>query len=101
MKLHLEPTQDLFTAKPQISKEGIKALALQDAKITFLTGVAEQDLSFEDQGENGILIKKLDPEKALGHFTYDSEEGFFKHIAMLMHRPTDRELGVTDGNRAT
>lgn len=99
--MHLEPTQALFQSGDLPTKDTLKAFALQDVKTTLLTGISEKDLSFEDLGEDGILIKKLDPENALGHFTFDSEEDYFNHTAMLMHRPTDRELGLDDGNRAT
>lgn len=97
INMSLEPSQGLFETKAAVSKSEMKAYVTQDVKSRYFSGIAESELFLEDLGEDAILVKKLDPDKAQGQFTYDSEDDYFTQLDASMRVPTARELGMENG----
>jgi len=57
-------------------KEEIKQAAIEDAKSKEVP-VEEPELSLDTPEGDDILEKKMDPEKALGYQSFESEEDYF------------------------
>lgn len=80
--IYFEPWQELFEPEQTVPKDLIVKHVYDDFKGKFLIGVPEIKLEVTFQGDESsdILVKKIDPEKALGYSTFSSESDYFERF---------------------
>lgn len=86
--------QDLFERDAAIPSELIKEAVVSDFKDKELIGVPDVQLriSFSPQDGDDILIRRLDPENALGYSVYTDEEDYFNHLQAELYEPTEEDV---------
>lgn len=81
--ISLTPLHELFEKdESSVSPQLLRDQVLQDFKQTQLAGIAEADIevTFQDQEDNAILVRVVDPEKARGYQIYSGEEDYFNQL---------------------
>jgi hypothetical protein len=93
--IRFQPLTALY--EDPVPKEQLLEGVAKDFKETSLMGVpeAELEISFKADNESDILIKRIDPENALGYSTYSGEDDYFDHLSAELHEPTDEEISGT------
>lgn len=89
MIIQFEPLQELFEEASPVPPDLMKKAVVEDFKEKSLTGVPEIQLEIIFQPEDGsdILIRKVDPEKALGYNTFANENEYFNKLQDDMYIP--------------
>lgn len=99
-RLEFEPLVGLFEDDAPIPEGLLKHHVAEHFKLTHLTGVpdASLEITFYPSEGDDILIKRVDPEKALGYSVYAGEQDYFDRLSQELHIPTEEEvLGGIDG----
>lgn len=93
-RIEFEPLQNLFESDSAVPKELMKKQVVEDFKQTELIGVPDSclEISFSPGEGDDILIRRVDPENALGYSVYPSEEDYFDHLSASLYQPTDEEI---------
>lgn len=78
-----------------VPKSTIKARVLEDLKLNALNGVSEQstDIDFDPDDGSDILVKKIDPEKALGYQVFSDVNSYFARLEAEAGNDTAVTLG--------
>ena len=94
-----ERIEDLFTKDGGINKEYFKDKVVEHFKQNVLIGVADAHLAIdlEPSDESDILIKKIDPEKALGYQVHDNIDDYYKSLRRDLYVPQDSDFSQKGG----
>ena len=98
VRFEAERIQDLFTKDGGINKDMFKDKVLENIKQTTFIGVADSKLSIDLEPSDGsdILIKEIDPEKALGYQVHDNLDEYYKFLAKELYVPQDSDFSKGD-----
>lgn len=100
IKLDFEPLDPLFESSPGDTSQLFKTMVFEDIKLTRLGGVLSTQIQVDFAPKDGsdILIRKLDPENALGYSVYADLSDYYQHLSASLYQPSDEEiLGALDG----
>ena len=89
MNIQFESLRELFQDDSAVPKDLMKPMILEDFRDKNLIGVPEANLqiTFDTADGSDILIRKIDPEKALGYRTYEDESDYFNQLQLDMYVP--------------
>ena len=92
--LGFEPMADLFDEFSAIPMDQLKQKIVDDIRMTRLAGVPDYRLQIELEPQDGsdILIRQIDPEKALGTQTYGSVDDYYDSMEATLHLPSESEI---------
>lgn len=92
--ISFEPLTSLFEEEPGNLSDLFKDAALTTLKHTELIGVPDVELQINFNPEDGsdILVKRIDPEKALGYSVFEGEEDYFNRLSAELYSPTEAEI---------
>lgn len=95
INLSLEPTQALFESKLP-TKETLRPFVLEKVKQDHVMEASDSrlEISFDTPEGDDILVKKIDPENALGYHTFSSEDDYFENVQTQLYRPSAEELNL-------
>lgn len=96
MSLSFEPLQELFNQDSAVPAKLMQDTVIEDFKAQELTGVPDLQLqiTLSDDGSGDILVRKVDPEKALGYKVYDNETDYFDQLKLDMFVPTEADFAA-------
>lgn len=94
INVYAEPLEPLLNPENTISKDLFKHAVLENMKVTVFPGVSERELEIDFQGneESDILIKKVDPENALGYKVFQSADAYFQNLQLEMTPPSREQI---------
>lgn len=100
--LQFEPLNDLFSSAP-ITLEDVKPAVLAHFKDAVLTGIPEvqMDISFSPSDGGDILVRKIDPEKALGYSVYNDPQHYYQNLSASLYEPSEEEILGAIGERSS
>jgi hypothetical protein len=92
--MQIAPIESLFELDSAVPKDLIKKHVAEDFKSKDLIGIPEAHLSitFSPDEDSDILIRRVDPENALGYSVFDSSSDYFNHLQNELYEPTDEEV---------
>jgi hypothetical protein len=95
MRWQAERIEDLFDKDGGINPAMFKDKVLEQVKQTTLIGVPEARLAidFEPTDGSDILIRTIDPEKALGYQVHDGLDDYYKSLDRDLYVPQDSDFG--------
>jgi len=87
--IYFEPLQELFDPEGPVPKELLTGQVYEDFRKKYMIGVPDGkiEVTFQPNESSDILIKKIDPEKALGYSTFTSDSDYFDRL--------DQELALS------
>ena len=93
-KVNFTPIEELFSPEGPVPPGLLKEAVIRDFKDKALIGVpdAELRISFSPPEGDDILIRRIDPENALGYSVYASEEEYFDHLQAELYEPTEEDI---------
>jgi hypothetical protein len=93
LRIDFEPLNKLFEDGP-ISEDMMKQHVVRNLKSTVLAGTPDAflEVSLEPDSGDDILIRKIDPENALGYSVYQGEGDYFNHISAQLYEPSLDEV---------
>lgn len=101
MKITFEPVTSPHEGQIHIESETIKQAVSSDFREKELIGVPDPAVRIDFSPSDGsdILIKKIDPEEALGNRLFKSEDDYYEQMRLDQFSEADAAVssGVTNG----
>ena len=93
-KVSFNRLADLFEPESPVPTGLLKEAVAVDFKSKAMIGVPDAQLriSFSPDSGDDILIRRIDPENALGYSVYASEEEYFDHLQSELYEPTEEDV---------
>lgn len=93
--IFFEPLRELFDdGGDGFNPDNIKHSVTTDVKMSLLSGIPESKLKIDFSPSDGsdIVIKSVDPEKALGYSLHADTQSYYENLGASLHVPEDDEL---------
>ncbi len=93
--IFFEPLNELFDDKEgTFDPNTIKHAVTTDVKISLLAGTPDSKVMIDFSPSDGsdIVIKSVDPEKALGYSQYADTQSYYENLSASLYAPDDNEL---------
>lgn len=90
----IETVEDLFSPEEFIPKDLLKQSVFQHFKDSVLIGIPDAaiEVDFEPEDMSDILVRKIDPEKALGYRLFENEDSYFSYLNKQLYIPKESDF---------
>lgn len=94
INVYAEPLESLLNPENTVSKDLFKSAVLEHMKTTVLLGTSDRELEidFQPVSEDDIIIKRVDPENALGYKVFSDADAYFKNLQLEMTTPSLEQI---------
>lgn len=99
VKFEADRVEDLFTKDGGINMQAFKDPIVSHIKQNILIGIPETRISIdlEPSDDSDILIKVIDPEKALGYQVHADLDEYYQALSRELYVPQESDFNQGEG----